>query len=70
MVLSDCFKGFEKGIAKLTEEQREAFFCECEKTVYKGGALQIYKNLYDRPRGNLTCFLPKPMNCQAQDTER
>ena len=28
MVLTDWFKGFEKGIAKLSEEQRETFFRE------------------------------------------
>lgn len=29
MELADWFKGFEKGIAKLTAEQREQFFSEC-----------------------------------------
>ena len=29
MELSDWFKGFEKGIAKLAAEQREQFFSEC-----------------------------------------
>ena len=38
MELTDWFKGFEKGIAKLTAEQREQFFSECERNcqTYSG----------------------------------
>ena len=44
MELSDWFKGFEKGIAKLTEGQRETFFHECGKNCVQCGTLQIYKD--------------------------
>ncbi len=40
MDLSDWFKGFEKGIAKLTAEQREQFFSECGKHCVQCGTLQ------------------------------
>ena len=43
MELSDWFKGFEKGIAKLTAEQREQFFSECGKHCVQCGTLQVYK---------------------------
>ena len=33
MELSDWFKGFEKGIARLSPEQRAAFFSECSKKM-------------------------------------
>lgn len=36
MELSDWFKGFEKGIARLSSEQREAFFSECGNNCVKG----------------------------------
>ena len=35
MELSDWFKGFEKGIARLSSEQREAFFSECGNNCVK-----------------------------------
>lgn len=40
MELSDWFKGFEKGICKLTEGQRETFFHECGKNCVQCGTLQ------------------------------
>ena len=35
MELSNWFKGFEKGIAKLTVEQRELFFSECKHSIFR-----------------------------------
>lgn len=43
MALSDWFKGFEKGIARLSPEQRSAFFSECGKNCVDGGTLSIYR---------------------------
>ena len=43
MELSDWFKGFEKGIAKLTAGQREQFFSECGKNCVQCGTLQVSK---------------------------
>ena len=59
MELSDWFKGFEKGIAKLTEGQRETFFHECGKNCVQCGTLQIYKDLYEQAAGDLDLFFSK-----------
>jgi len=53
---SDWFKGFEKGIAKLTAEQREQFFSECGKNCVNGGTLSVYKKLNEDAKGDLDVF--------------
>lgn len=59
MDLADWFKGFEKGITKLPEAQRETFFRECGKNCVQCGTLQIYKDLYKRAAGDLDQFFAK-----------
>ena len=59
MELSDWFKGFEKGIARLSSEQREAFFSECGKNCVQSGTLQVYKTLYEDAHGDLDIFFLK-----------
>ena len=59
MELSDWFKGFEKGIAKLVTEQREQFFSECGKHCVQCGTLQIYKDLYEQAAGDFDQFFAK-----------
>ena len=56
MEISDWFKGFEKGIARLSSQQRETLFAECGKNCVKCGSLQIYKNVYDKANGDLDKF--------------
>lgn len=56
MELSDWFKGFEKGIAHLSPEQRSAFFSECGKNCVNGGTLSIYRKLYEDAGGNMDVF--------------
>ena len=56
MELSDWFKGFEKGIARLSPEQRSAFFSECGKNCVDGGTLSIYKKLYEDAGGDMDVF--------------
>ena len=56
MELSDWFKGFEDGIAKLSEEQRETFFRECGRNCVQCGTLQVYKDLYEQAAGDLDRF--------------
>ena len=56
MDLADWFKGFEKGIAKLTAEQREQFFSECGKHCVQCGTLQVYKELYEKANGDMDVF--------------
>ena len=56
MELSTWFKGFEKGIARLSPEQRAAFFSECGKRCVDGGTLAIYRQLHEDARGDLDAF--------------
>lgn len=56
MELSDWFKGFEKGLARLSTEQRKAFFAECGSNCVKCGTLQVYKDLYDSASGDVDLF--------------
>ena len=59
MELSEWFKGFENGIARLTEDQRETFFAECGKNCVNCGTLQIYRKLYEDSDGDLDEFFAK-----------
>lgn len=59
MELSDWFKGFEKGIARLSSGQREAFFSECARNCVKCGTIQVYKALYEKANGDLDTFFLK-----------
>ena len=56
MELSDWFKGFEKGIAHLSPEQRSAFFSECGKNCVDGGTLSIYRKLYEDAGRDMDIF--------------
>ena len=56
MELSDWFKGFEKGIARLSPEQRSAFFSECGKNCVDSGTLSIYRKLYEDAGGDMDVF--------------
>ena len=59
MELSDWFKGFEKGIARLPEGERAIFFAECGKNCVDGGVLQVYKRIYDEACGDIDTFFVK-----------
>ena len=59
MDLADWFKGFEKGITKLPEAQRETFFRECGKNCVQCGTLQIYQDLYEQAAGDFDQFFAK-----------
>ena len=59
MDFADWFKGFEKGITKLPEAQRETFFRECGKNCVQCGTIQIYKDLYKHAVGDLDQFFAK-----------
>ena len=56
MELSNWFKGFEKGIAQLSSEQRVSFFSECGKNCVNGGTLSIYRKLYEAANGDMDVF--------------
>ena len=57
--MSDWFKGFEKGMARLSQEQRSAFFSECGKHCVNGGTLAVYRQLYDEAGGDMDAFFQK-----------
>ena len=56
MELSDWFNGFQKGLARLSLEQRAAFFSECSKICVNGGTLSIYRKLYEDANGDMDVF--------------
>ena len=64
MELSDWFKGFEKGIARLSPEQRSAFFSECGKNCVNGGTLSIYRKLYEDAGGTWMFSFSWRMDCR------
>ena len=63
MELSNWFKGFEKGIARLSPEQRSVFFAECGKNCVKGGTLSVYQNFMRTLKVTWMFSLRWPMIC-------
>ena len=45
MDIANWFKGFEKGVERLTTEERERFFSECGKNCVNSGVLAVYRGL-------------------------
>lgn len=70
MEISEWFKGFENGIARLTEDQRETFFAECGKNCVNCGTLQIYRKLYEDSDGDLDEFFAKAGELARQNFQR
>ena len=64
MDLADWFKGFEKGITKLPEAQRETFSVSAARTVCSAARFRFIKTCMNRRLETLTSFSPKPMNCR------
>ncbi len=57
MEIAKWFMGFEKGIERLSPEQRCAFFSECGKNcVISSGILSVYQKLYADAWGNMDAF--------------
>ena len=56
MEISNWFKGFEKGIAQLSPEQRSVFFAECGKNCVKGSTLWVYQKLYVDAKGHMDVY--------------
>lgn len=69
MELTDWFKGFEKGIARFSQEQRAAFFSECAKNCVNGGTLSIYRKLYEEAKGDMDIFFQKANELPGVKTE-
>ena len=57
--IKDWFGGFEKGIAKLTQNQREIFFGECGKNCVQNGVFPTYKQLYIETEADIDLFFKR-----------
>ena len=56
MEIENWFKGFEKGLERLSPEQRSVFFSECGRNCVNGGTLSVYQQLYERAQGDMDTF--------------
>ena len=56
MEIENWFKGFEKGLERLSPEQRSAFLSECGKNCVNGSTLSVYQNLHERAQGDMDTF--------------
>ena len=61
MELSDWFKGFEKGIARLSPEQRSAFF---SRTVWTAARFPFTGNSMRMLEGTWMCSFSWRMDCR------
>ena len=56
MKIGNWFKGFEKGLERLSPEQRSAFLSECGRNCVNGGTLSVYQKLHERAQGDMDTF--------------
>ncbi len=56
MEIENWFKGFEKGLERLSPEQRSAFLSECGRNCVNGGTLSVYQKLHERAQGDMDTF--------------
>ena len=56
MEIENWFKGFEKGLERLSPEQRSAFLSECGRNCVNGGTLSVYQKLHERAQGDMDIF--------------
>lgn len=59
MEIADWFKGFENGLAQLSEEERARLFSECGKHCVEDGVFQVYEQLYETAQGDMDDFFRK-----------
>ena len=57
MEIENWFKGFEKGLERLSSEQRSAFLLECGKNCVNGGTLSVYQKLHERAQGDMDTLI-------------
>ena len=68
MEIENWFKGFEKGLERLSPEQRSAFLSECGRNCMNGGTLSVYQQLHDRAwNAPVSCAKKdmSPLHCSA-----
>lgn len=53
---SNWFKGTEKSIVQLSQEQQAAFFLECDKNCVNSSTLTIYRKLYEDANEDMDAF--------------
>ncbi|BBF43717.1 hypothetical protein lbkm_2405 [Lachnospiraceae bacterium KM106-2] len=63
------FHGFEKGIEKMEQPQRELIFRECGKNCANNWALNVYKEIYHKVNGDLDEFFQKMNEIEDVRTE-
>ena len=56
MKIGNWFKGFEKGLERLSPEQQSAFLSECGRNCVNGGTLSVYQKLHERVQGDMDTF--------------
>ena len=56
MEIENWFKGFEKGLERLSPRQRSAFLSECGRNCVNGGTLSVYRKLHERALGDMDTF--------------
>lgn len=59
MDIANWFKGFENGLAQLSEEERARFFSECGKHCVESSVFQVYEQLYEAAHGDMDNFFQK-----------
>ncbi|WP_418833424.1 hypothetical protein [Phocaeicola sp.] len=69
MDVSSWFKGFEKGLEKLSGEERERLFFECGKNCVKNGVLSVYEELYEKAEGDMDVFFLKANDLSGVESE-
>ena len=74
MELSYWFKGFEKGLARLSDKQRSELLAECSKSCVEQGTFSIYQELYNQTHGNLDQFFAQAnelpgVRCEIVESE-
>lgn len=57
--VKNWFVGFEKGITRLTQEQRSTFFSECGKHCVQSCVFGMYKQVYTEVQANLDLFFER-----------
>lgn len=74
MELSYWFKGFEKGLARLSDKQRSELLAECSKSCVRQGIFSIYQELYNQANGDLDQFFTQAnelpgVRCEIVESE-
>ena len=56
MEIENWFKGFEKGLERLSPEQRSVFLSECGRYCVNRATLSVFQKLHERAQGDMDIF--------------